>query len=30
MLKDILTDSSIMIKEKVSTWQESIELVANH
>jgi mannitol operon transcriptional antiterminator len=28
MLKDILTDSSIMIKEKVSTWQESIELVA--
>lgn len=28
MLKDILTDNHIMIKEKASTWQESIELVA--
>lgn len=28
MLKDILTDNHIMIKEKAATWQESIELVA--
>ncbi|EPE2437130.1 BglG family transcription antiterminator [Enterococcus faecium] len=28
MLKDILTDSNIMIKEKATTWEESIELAA--
>ncbi len=28
MLKDILTDSHILIKEKAETWQETIELVA--
>lgn len=28
MLKDILTDNHIMIREAAATWQESIELVA--
>ena len=28
MLKDILTDSHILIQEKAETWQETIELVA--
>lgn len=28
MLKDILTDSNIMIKEKAATWEESIERAA--